>query len=54
MVLKTKQTLGKPHISKKMRELLKKTGKPVCIRDLTQSVVQAPVEEVPSDRQDEE
>lgn len=49
MVLRAKKELGKPHISKKMRELLKKSGKPVCIKDLTQNVVQAPAEEVRSD-----
>ena len=45
MVLKEKKEVGKPHISKKMRALLKKSGKPVCIKELTQNVA-APAEEV--------
>ena len=45
MVRAKKKELGKPHISKKMRALLKQSGKPVCVKDLVQNVA-APVEEV--------
>ena len=45
VVLAEKKELGKPHISKKMRALLKQSGKPVCVKDLVQNVA-APAEEV--------
>ena len=38
MVRAEKKELGKPHISKKMRALLKQSGKPVCVKDLVQNV----------------
>ena len=37
IVLKERKELGKPHISKKMRALLKSSGKQVCIKELTKN-----------------
>ena len=36
-MLKERKELGKPHISKKMRALLKSSGKQVCIKELTKN-----------------
>ena len=37
IVLKERKEVGKPHISKKMRALLKHSGKQVCIKELTRN-----------------